>query len=377
MNKPPRAVLRAAVLIHEQLAEHDQSASTVHLPNRSWAMINHVRQRIAQARDHGWQRAAKKLRQEMTDHLGYYRLELDSMLRALETRSAPRVRYGPCDIYQDLLALSTEFDDVEIDLDEHELRVTTDAIVLEGIHLGRFTICLDWQKLGDPDPAYRVMACDPHPARTREDVPHPHVQDETLCEGEGRAAIRAALAQGRVQDFVVLVSQVLHTYARGSAYVELDDWNGTTCSDCGDTMSAHDSYGCQRCGSDLCEDCRRFCAVCDEPFCADCFYTCPECEADICRGCMEVCPSCGRRICARCLEHGLCPSCQESPSPDNEEDHDEDLHSSDQVPERPARTGTQTHAQSIRQTDRLADATEDLPDPAAEPDRLGQALVPA
>jgi len=118
--------------------------------------------------------------------------------------------------------LPEEFEEVSIDLDEHALSVTTDCIVLEYMSFGRFEIRLDWRRLGDAQP-YRVVALDSNPAAKSEDITHSHVQDEQACEGEGRAAIRAALAECRLYDFYLLVSQLLHTYGRGSAYVELDD----------------------------------------------------------------------------------------------------------------------------------------------------------
>ena len=165
------------------------------------------------------------------------------------------------DIYRDILALDDEFEEVEIDLDEHELSVTTDRIVLEDIDLGPFEIRLDWQRLGASS-AYRVVALDPNPAARSDDVTHPHVQDEQLCEGEGRAAIRAALAEGRLYDFFLLVSQLLHTYGRGSAYVELDDWDGVPCDDCGGSVDEDDRYYCQRCGATLCGSCSVTCQGC-------------------------------------------------------------------------------------------------------------------
>ena len=112
-------------------------------------------------------------------------------------------------------------------------------------------------------PAYRVVALDPHPAARSDDVTHPHVQDEQLCEGEGRSAIRAALAECRLYDFFLLVSQVLHTYGRGSAYVELDDWDGVTCAGLRRLVDAGRLLLCQRCGSELCDDCRQLCAGCE------------------------------------------------------------------------------------------------------------------
>jgi hypothetical protein len=46
------------------------------------------------------------------------------------------------------------------------------------------------------EPAYRVIAKDAHPAESRENVTHPHVMDEVLCEGDGKHGIRRALSEG-------------------------------------------------------------------------------------------------------------------------------------------------------------------------------------
>ena len=84
------------------------------------------------------------------------------------------------------------------------------------MNLGPFEIRLDWGSLSDPNP-YSVVALDPNSAASNDEVTHPHVKDEHLCEGEGHSAIRAALAECRLLDFFMLVSQVLHTYGQGSA----------------------------------------------------------------------------------------------------------------------------------------------------------------
>ena len=112
------------------------------------------------------------------------------------------------DVYHDLLALKGEFEEVEIDLEENDLSVTTDDIDLDGVCLGPFQIRLEWQQIGQASQPYRVIALDPHPATKSDEITHPHVQDERLCEGDGRAAIADALAEGRLLDFFLLVSQV-------------------------------------------------------------------------------------------------------------------------------------------------------------------------
>jgi hypothetical protein len=243
--------------------------------------------------------------------------DLETALRTVEAHSTSRVLRSPSEIYRDILALHAEFDEVEIDFDAHELRVTTDAIVLSDIDLGRFDIRLDWQRLGGPHP-YRVVARDPNPSTAKSDVPHPHVQDETLCEGEGRAAIQAALAQ-----------------------------------------------------------CRQLCAACEESPCSGCLSCCPECEMDFCRGCMDVCPGRSRKICGSCLEDGLCPSYRAEQSQE-EKDHDDGDKSIDPIEGQPAgRAGADIGPQEAHQTGSLAPADEETPNAAAEPDRLGEALVPA
>ena len=104
---------------------------------------------------------------------------------------------------------------MEIDFEEHEIAVTTEPITLEGIFLGPFEIRLDWERLGNSLP-YRIKALDPHPAAANEDVTHPHVQNEQLCEGDGRVGHPQRLREGRLGDFFLLVAQVLRTYGKGS-----------------------------------------------------------------------------------------------------------------------------------------------------------------
>jgi hypothetical protein len=222
MNDNQRKALRAAVLIHEHLANRSLSTSAVHLPEYAWTTIRRLQGQITRAAGRGWHGAARRLGEQMADAIRRFQLDLEAALRTVDAHAASSIVPTPSEIHQDILALQREFDEVEIDLAGHELSVTTDAIVLGGIELGPFDIRLDWQRLGDSRP-YRVVVRDPNPAAHNDEVTHPHVQGETLCEGDGRPAIQAALAQCRIYDLILLVSQVLYTYARGSAYVELDN----------------------------------------------------------------------------------------------------------------------------------------------------------
>ena len=337
-----KAAIRAAVLIHERLAGNKSQEVSLDEPERCWNYIQQLRWQIAAARQHGWHGAAKRRTEDLASAIDYCRLDLEDALCRLRPRTTKPLVSSASDIYRDILALENEFKEVEIDLHKHELSVTTDRIVLEGIDLGPFKMCLDWHRLGMPS-AYRVVAVDSRPAAIRQNVTHPHVQDEQLCEGDGMAAIAAALAECRLYDFFLLVSQVLRTYALGSAYVKLDHWNNILCVDCGGITSEQGMCICQCCKSALCEDCGVSCACCEDAFCSACqvFFdfmkTCPHCEREVCNGCMgtaaDACQGCGSRACHVCRDRcggcgktycSRCKSMSPCPNPDCEAGDDFD-----------------------------------------------------
>ena len=261
------------------------------------------------------------------------RRDLENAHRDLQSLCEQRQVSSVSDIYRDILALDDEFEDVQIDLKEHALAVTTDRIVLEDMPFGRFEIWLDWQRLGEAQP-YRVVALDPNPAARNDDVTHPHVQDEQLCEGEGRSAVQAALAECRLHDFFLLVSQLLHTYGIGSAYVELDNWYGIPCEDCGDLIDEDDRYNCDRCDRTLCGHCSISCQDCGPGFCSDCIPTCGGCGREFCSSCLDACPRCHKMMCNDCLERGPCRDCYKEQC-DEETDDDKDPTPNDAI-EQPA-----------------------------------------
>ncbi|MCA9018489.1 MAG: hypothetical protein KDA77_24450, partial [Planctomycetaceae bacterium] len=161
---------------------------------------------------------------------------------------------------------------------DRSISVTTESIVLEEIYLGPFQIHLNW---GDPasgrSSSYRVIAQDAQSAATDDSVTHPHVQDESLCEGEGRKPICKALEQGRILDFFLIVANLLRTYNSGSPYVSLAEWNGSSCEDCGTTVNSDDIYSCEKCNTQICNDCYVSCSCCDGIFCGECTSCCEGC----------------------------------------------------------------------------------------------------
>jgi hypothetical protein len=234
---------------------------------------------------------------------------------------APRTghsdRYALGDLLQDLESLQKEFAGFHLDLKQQSIEVLTEPIILDGLDLGSFRIVLRWQEIGLPLP-YEVIAQSPVTPSQDDDVTHPHVREGQLCEGEGAAAIRSALAQGRLLDFFVLVRQVLETYNPASAYVSIDRWQGIGCRGCGDRMTSDDFSSCERCGDPLCSDCISACPDCDRYICTASSASCAACDGQFCRGCLESLPSSGQQLCPSCLEEAH----KESTSNDDDDDQE-------------------------------------------------------
>ncbi len=316
MNQQQKALLRAALQIHDRLRLR-QSQNTCELPYWHWKRLEKLHRQIQKARRRDWRVAVRQLTRELLPAIQLAREDLLRFWTEAKGQDSEQSLLRECDVYRDLLALDTEFEAVSWDAKTAELSVQTDAIELENVYLGRFEIKLGLAGRGATK-RYRVIALDPHPAATSEGVTHPHVQDESLCEGEGRAAIRAALEEGRLLDFFLVVSQVLHTYGKGSAYVELAKWTGEACHDCGGTTCEGERYFCTHCDAILCDECSVTCAGCDNGFCANCRSACSFCQQEFCSSCREKCSECSTSVCSDCLQDDLCPKCYEERNNESE-----------------------------------------------------------
>jgi hypothetical protein len=321
MTSDTKTLLRAAALVHEHLLKRNVPMDFIRLPEYSWQQIQRVKRQVLLADARGWHSASTALFPDLVDNLERLQYEVSEVLAKARVHCHDRRAAGIADIFRDLRALRQEFADLEIDFSGRELAVTTDAIVLEEIDFGRFQICLDLRQIGGVRQPYRIVALDPCPAARNASVTHPHVQDEHLCEGEGLAAIAAALRDGRLYDYFTLVSQVLRTYGRGNAYVELDQWFGAVCEECGDTTDEDDSCCCQQCDSRLCSSCAVSCQGCQDSYCSECRRSCVACDGDYCSSCLTLCRVCRKRYCSACLMEGLCPACHRQ-THEKDQDHD-------------------------------------------------------
>jgi len=85
-------------------------------------------------------------------------------------------------LVEELDQVREEFGSIDFDKAENTLSVVTDPIALEDVARGPFRIQLELDKLSElyKDRPYRVIALNPNPPATDEEVTHPHVSGERL-----------------------------------------------------------------------------------------------------------------------------------------------------------------------------------------------------
>ena len=320
-----RLLWRWAHAIHEHRRNNPVDSDTYKLPDATWRRAEDIIRKLKLASARGWTLVAKLLRRNMQSALRELQAELADCERALDAMETPACQASVADLFREIVALHTEFDEVVFEFQVQTLSVVTEPIELEGVYLGPFEIMLNWgRKTGDLPHAYSVIAREPNPAYSNSQVTHPHVQDERLCEGDGASPIRQALKEGRLFDFFLVVANLLRTYNSESPYVSLDDWLGVACSDCGSAVSEHDYWSCVQCGSQLCDDCRFGCLSCTDTYCSDCIKRCAACEDAYCKHCIKTCSDCDEEFCSDCVcDDGRCEKCHETASEPEQESEEE------------------------------------------------------
>ena len=314
MNPFMLADYKAARSMHDKIAVTKVDLSRFSSIADAVEQCERWKQTVDKTLARNWQHAAHNSTIYLIGALEMLHSRVRYVLSDLEPHLTPPLVVTERDIFNDLQSLRSEFDDVTVELQEHRLTVRTDTITLEDISLGDFDIRLEWSS-ARPSFDYRVIAVDPSPAVSNSETTHPHVQSESLCEGEGATAIQRALLDGRIYDFFCIVDRILKNYNEGSAYVSLSDWCGTECSDCGCTVDADEANYCYRCQSDVCGECARTCCVCDQSRCGNCVETCCDCGDDCCPSCLKTCHDCDSNFCSHCLNKGKCHDCTDNETP--------------------------------------------------------------
>jgi len=302
-----RKRLRAAL----QIQQHYESLTVSTVPDppqELWLLLKQTGRHLKHCRQQGWNGTASRLEDrylQQLERLGARCRELVAVFQQQKSGVfVPSLR----DLYEELQALEQEFPEVRIALAEKTVSVITLPITLEEIELGPFEIRLDWASLRDST-SYQVLALEPNPAGDSSATTHPHVYENTLCEGDAKLAIRTALQQGRLSDVFLLISRVLHTYNPGSAYTKLSEWDGVCCPDCGDHCGIEDFGRCDQCDIERCDPCLTGCGDCGNSLCSRCEHLCDGCQEPHCPGCLESCSDCARSVCPACQSDGYCQDC--------------------------------------------------------------------
>ena len=250
--------------------------------------------------------------------------EIPHYITGIQELFAKRQTKAPTlsDVFEELKAVQAEFGDIEVSKSDQCISVTTEPITLEGVYLGPFRIllCLDLLVEMYHKPPYIVYAAEPNPAASDSSVTHPHISSDTLCTGDGYAAIKAALEAGRFADFFTIIRSILNTYNPDSAYVAMEDWEGSPCYECGYTMQSDQIYYCSSCDNSFCDECSACCENCNETICLSCAGRCQVCEVPLCHRCQFECSECERVCCESCLEEGICSDCREEKEQNDEEE---------------------------------------------------------
>ncbi len=299
--------------------------------SRSWVLLGELRERWLQARDR-FPAAGERLRESFACNARAFARDIGDARASFgpSISAPPQTR----DFFADLRQLEAEFEGVEVRWNDKVLRVTTEAIELRGVQLGRFAIELSWEQSSHPGACFEVVALEPNPASGGQGITHPHVRDRTLCPGDAAGPLKRALRDGRIADAFVLIRSVLRTYNPSSPYAPLSEWEGSPCSECGTAVGDDDRYSCEGCDSDFCDGCSRSCIRCGSSRCSDCLDPCALCDRECCSGCLDtddaersLCNDC-RIACSGCsqstpkdrLVNRLCPACRATPEDESDDD---------------------------------------------------------
>lgn len=305
-----KAALQIAVQCRDGQADRDLNLNTNRIRDSAGRMEAQCRQ-LGLAFDRNWQSAENLV---VADCRRTIRQTIDLLNEAQQTLSrTKRQPINDKEIFLDLMSLQREFDEIQFDAKAKRLSVVSRPIQLEQLHLGRFRIELHLDSLS-PNKAgyYEVIAMEPNQADANENIVHPHVDENRLCEGDAKAPIRMALTQGRMLDFFQIVQQVLSTYNPSSAYLTIADWNGVSCNHCGYTTDSENSNSCRNCETTICDECVYTCSDCDRLICSNCQSTCDDCHETVCDSCAASCEDCEKQFCNDCMsQNERCESCDE------------------------------------------------------------------
>jgi hypothetical protein len=308
-------------LSKHNISQYETLLSQLEIFSRECSVFPQNTQCYSKAIANRWYGAAAKVQDHIRMNLNDFTFKVQQFKDkfCIEKFQPPSISM----LFSEFQQAEQEFGHLNYDLENKTLSIITEPIVLDDLNLGSFEIRLDIERIDKVNQTmpYRIIALEPYPAGSDENVTHPHVSNEFLCEGDGHIPIRKALTEGRLCDFFMMVTAILNTYNPGSPYVSLDDWDGVCCYDCGYRVCSDESYYCENCNNDFCGNCSGYCKICDATLCNGCLSECPDCHEPVCKDCYGICRDCEREVCQDCLEEGLCYVCIENRK-DNEDEEE-------------------------------------------------------
>lgn len=223
--------------------------------------------------------------------------------------------------FGELNQIEDEFDEVRVDISNGTVTVRTERIVFKEVGLGRFDMVFFWNRITSHSGSrcFDIVAVDSNPARGKDGVTHPHVRDEEVCAGDAGRSLEDAVREGRLCDSFLILRSVLTTYNSRSPYVPIEEWDGSSCSECGGSVDPDERSSCDACQAELCDGCIGRCTACEDYRCPSCLSRCQGCHNACCPGCLTTLND--KSYCADCI--GPCLKCaaptpKEDLSPDDE-----------------------------------------------------------
>jgi hypothetical protein len=211
-------------------------------------------------------------------------------------------------ISKDLSHLKKNFDGVR--LNGNTLFVKTKNIILKDINFGPFEMVFhsDYPIPFCPENIeVEVRALKPnYPPGGGNDYPHPHIEYEYLCIGNGMGPAALALRDMRLFDYFSVVNTVLNTYG-AEPHLHIEDWQQNPCNDCGVREHEDEMFYCDYCDDLYCDDCKLKCEECGGNYCAFCSkINCSVCGGSLCEECGYECEVCYEKCCKKCAERSCC-----------------------------------------------------------------------
>ncbi len=163
MEKRQRDLFRLADLICAAAKHADHERPLPQFPDFAWDAVLTWRRHLAFAQSRSWFAAVAECRQELDSALHELVDQANTARQRVREIDKDSHEVRLRDVYDELVALDSEFGDVVWDCRDRTLSVTTESIEIDDMNLGPFKIVLNWGDLSVTRP-YQIIALEPNAA---------------------------------------------------------------------------------------------------------------------------------------------------------------------------------------------------------------------